>query len=253
MSKNNTNELIIEIFSQLGLDIEMGIVYDYFLKNPRSNITDCSFFTKISRQKIYKHIENLEENNLIIKNNSQNSKNISVQSPSFLLGLTRAKNAKLTTLENKLKENLIWLNTIFENNSQNKVIDFKKNRNEFISYFIDKYSSSKKPILFYGSTNEILEFIDPNTVNLAISLRLQNRTHHQVIAFDKLMENVDNEKIRRSVKYIQKPEKYSSSYNVFDDSVVIWNVSAPTLLIIRDIATVNMMRGQFNLLWENLP
>ena len=154
-------------------------------------------------------------------------------------------------METNLKENLVWLNTPFDSKTV-KVIDYKNDQSDFVSYFIDAYAKSQQNILFFGSAQDLLSILDISTVNLTIDIRIKNKVSHNVITFDKLFETIDNAKILREVKTISKPTEYISSYNVFDDSVLVWNSRLPSCIIIRDLATVRMMRLQFELLWSTL-
>ena len=244
-----TNQVLIEICLELGLELEVAKIYDFLIKKPSSNVTDISKEFNLSRQKIYKNLNIRSQFNLISKNDIKYSKEFIVKSSSFLLGLVRSKNSKLANLENNLKENLIWLNTPFDKKTP-KIIDLTTGRNLFISYFIELYSNSKQEILFFGSVMDIAKVIDVETLNLVISLRLKNKTKHKVITFDKDFYTFDNSKVLRETILIQKPKNFISSYNVFDESVVIWNSNVPSCIIISDINIVNMMRFQFNLLWS---
>lgn len=251
MSNNQTNQIILQVCDQLGISKNSAQVYDFFIKFPTNSISDCSQNIGISRQQVYKSLNELFEIGLISKIDEKNTKEFSVRPPSYLLSLVKSKNAQLHTLEKELKENLVWLNTPFDS-KKIKIIDFIRDKYEFRTLVIDKYSNSKQSILYFGSTSSYMSIIGAEIIDKLIDLRVKNSVRHKVIATDNNLLDFDNEKILRFVKKINEPQAIIASYNVFDDCVIFWNDRLMGCIVIYDISIVNLMRYNFDLKWNSL-
>lgn len=251
MSKNQTNDIILQVCNQLSVSDNSANVYDFFIKFPTKSISDCSQNLGISRQQIYKSLNELFKNRLIYKINEKNTKEFTVRSPSYLLSLVKSKNTQLQTLEKELKENLVWLNTLFDTKTI-KVIDFIKDKHDFRTLVIDKYTNSKKNILYFGSTESYISIIGLEIIDILIDIRVKNRISHNIISTDDYLSDMDNKSILRFIKRIKSVQPNIASYNVFDDCVIFWNDKIMGCVVINDVYIVNLIRFNFDTIWNIL-
>jgi hypothetical protein len=200
---------------------------------------------------VYKSLNELFENMLIYKVNKKNTKEFTVRTPSNLLSLLKSKNAQMQTLEKELKENLVWLNTPFDTKNI-KVIDFVKDKHSFRTLVIDKYTNSKKDILYFGSTASYASIIGVEIIDILIDIRVKNGIKQCIIATDGYLSETDNQKILRYIKTIKSIQPNTASYNVFDDCVIFWNDKIMGCVVINDMYIVNLMRFNFETIWNIL-
>jgi sugar-specific transcriptional regulator TrmB len=248
MSNKYTNQIILQACNQLGVSDNSALVYDFFIKFSTKSISDCAQNIGISRQQVYKSLNELFEHRLISKLDEKNTKEFSVRPPSYLLSLVKSKNVQLMTLEKELKENLHWLNTPFDT-KKIKIIDTIKDKYEFRTLVIDKYSNSKQTILYFGSTSSYISIIGAEIIDKLIDLRIKNSTNHHIISTDNILSELDNQKFLRYIKEIKPSQTNTASYNVFDDCVIFWNDKIMGCIVIYDIAIVNVMRFNFEMMW----
>ena len=190
--------LIIESCTQIGLSVDSANLYQALVRNPTlRNITKLSAISNLTRQKVYECLGELAKMELLLYQNKSSKKDFTVLKPTTLLAILKYKNAKSKQTEQDLTDNLIWINTPFENENAKKKLQFRVGEQAFLTYFIEKYTEAKDDILFVGSVDKIAPTLSNPIIEMTTSIRLRNNIKNLIITNEYSKTNYDEpEKLR---------------------------------------------------------
>jgi predicted transcriptional regulator len=154
MSFGNTN-LIFGSLVELGISEFESQIYLQVLDNPSSSVSSLADTNKCSRTKIYKSLNVLQKNCLIIEGSNYKRK-IQIEEPSKILMMLRNKQNLINQNINNLSDLIPKLSTK-KNNSQ--IFDSYSGVQEFTSLLNKVLDESKGEILFWGNMNGFYELL----------------------------------------------------------------------------------------------
>lgn len=239
------------------LDLSQGEINIYLLTlslGP-STISNIAQHVTINRTNIYKIVSGLEKRKLGVFNKS--AKRFTVTSPSRVIELLKEKTQQTEVIESGLMSEMPQLLSLFKQADLGLKIKIIEGQKQFVQAYIQVFEEAQDKIYFFGSIKEFVESISAEFGFKRIQRRMERKIPAMALVPDDeiaFMNSIgmapNNEKELRTTKVLPKHERFSTSYYVFANKVIIWQTKTPMGLLIEDAYIVQMFKSTFEMLWE---
>ena len=252
-STNNQSQEIYTSLNELGLTEHEVNLYIVSLRLGPSSIITLAKSLQISRPNVYKVIKGLEKYGLAkFSDKEKFSRNFIVEPPTVLLDKIRDKKRNLAEIDQNLTLNLPGLLAMYHQGTSDSKIKIYKGKSDYINIFRQSLDEESKEILFFGSSNDFVQFVSLDVENKWIEDRVKKGIHIKVLSVasefsDRLVEN--DEKELRKTKIIESKD-FSSSFMLFGNKIIFWQPKAPLAIVIQDQFIYEMMKVIFEKAWD---
>lgn len=238
---------------ELGLTDREANLYVASIKMGPTPIKRLAEALQISRPNVYKIIKGLETHGLTnFSDKEKFSRSFIVEPPTTLLEKLREKREKLAEIDRNYTLNLPELLAKYNQGESDSKIRIYKGKSEFISIYKQSLEEEGAEILYYGSSNDFVQFVSLEAEEQWIKDRVKKGINIKVLSIpsgyiDKIIEN-DGRELRQT--RLLETRDFSSSFMLFGKKVVFWQPEAPLAIVIQDQFIYEMMKVIFEKAWE---
>ena len=231
-------------------------IYTALLNDSGLSISDMCTQTGVYRRKIYEAIEELKEIGLIERENDY-TRNLVIKSPSVVHILLKNKQYEINKSIQNYEEILPGLLTGFYEQGNNPTIRVFDNTNKFIFLFVtilDEIESGSD-MISYNESDDLYELLDHNYFfNIWVSKRIKKQIRNRILTNKRNskvpLEHPVDENQLREFKILPSSVKEGGCYWVFNTKVILWDTTSPKAVYIENKVFADLMRNQFELIWE---
>lgn len=240
---------------ELGLTDYEANLYIISVKLGPTPIKKLAEILQISRPNVYKVIKGLEKYGLTkFSDKEKFSRNFIVEPPTIVLEKLREKREKLAEIDRNYTVNLPELLAKYHQGESDSKIKIYKGKTEFISIYKQSLEEEGTEILYYGSSEDLVNFVSWEAEEQWIKDRVKKGISIKVLSIpskyvDKIIK--DDEKELRKTKILESRD-FSSSFMLFGKKIVFWQPEAPLAIVIQDQFIYEMMKVVFEKAWEQV-
>ncbi len=244
-----------DILQQLGLDNNQILVYEYLLANGSSRASTISKNTPLKRGLVYKVLDELEEIQIIEKNEPEGAVAVfEPLHPSALKGLAESKTRQAQNTQNLLESEIGHLVSMYNLANNKPGIEFYEGV-EGIKKVINDTLTSKTTIYTYADAEKVNEYIpkineeyakkrDKLDLNKKILLVDSEYTHNFFKTYK--TSNLD-------FRFVKDVPHFATVMQIYDNKVSYVTLSKEKMIgiVIQDQNIYQMHKALFESMWNN--
>jgi sugar-specific transcriptional regulator TrmB len=247
-------DILFNSLIELGLGKLEADLYLLLILGKETNITKLAQKLGVQRLRIYQALDSLEEFGLIQKR-SKESKNIVLQSPSKIPALLQEKEYKFKRLSNDLNSIIPLLLKEYDSTLPHPSIKIYQGREQFILLMDQILEEEKEQIFHFGSNEHIVSLLTKDYADNWVDRRVGRKIGTREIIFRsnyiESRQEKDEDELRQ-IKWIPAQFDATGSYLIFANKVALWNSLLPKMIVVEDAVIVNLLKTNFEIIWELL-
>jgi sugar-specific transcriptional regulator TrmB len=241
------NDIIIKSLLELGLSDIAAQVYQSYLIEPDSSVSELSRKITVYRQKIYDAILELEQKGLI--------KNSKIIPPSEVLALLVQKDIVSKQKTESFREILPEMLKYYYAKEKESFSLVYEGKSEYLKLFYKFIEETNGEMYIWGDMKTFIELVSWELNRKWIDIRIAKKVGIKMLTFrNKYMKELElnNNEELRSIKYLD--QKYNSEAVVWinQNSIVIWNPVIPRATLIYDPIMTKFFKSMFDMFWDIL-
>lgn len=255
MEPNELKKILYRGLKELGLSEAEINLYSVSLELGQTSIVNIARHMGISRPNVYKVIAGLEGHGLAkFSDKEKYARAFLVESPTTVLEMIRKKREAMTEIDHSLVSALPELVTKYHQGQAPTKVKVLEGKEQFLKIFKQSLEEEKKEILFFGATEDFIDFISWTEERKWITKRVRKNIFVKVLTLPgeggaEILRPQDKEELRET-RILKGAWPFLTSFQLFANKVVIWQPKAPLAVLIEDQYIVEMMKSMFDLMWE---
>jgi sugar-specific transcriptional regulator TrmB len=241
------NNTIFKSLLELGLSDIAAQVYQCYLIDQDTSISDLSRKITVYRQKIYDAITELGQKGLI--------KNSKIIPPSEVLALLVQKNIDSQRKTDSFREVLPEMLKYYYAKEKESFSLVYEGKSEYLKLFYKFIEETNGEMYIWGDMKTFIELVSWELNRKWIDIRIVKKVGIKMLTFQneymKQLEPTNSDEIRQ-IKYLD--QKYNSEAVIWinQNSIVIWNPIIPRATLIYDPIMTKFFVSMFNMFWDIL-
>jgi sugar-specific transcriptional regulator TrmB len=253
MEEKKLNQDLYTSLRGLGLTEQEIRVYTTSLSLGPSPISAIAKSTGISRPNVYKVIRGLEKRGLAsLSQKNKYSRDFMIESPTILLEKLREKKRELEQLDENFVTTLPDLLSLYHQGGAPTKVKVIQGKDLYLKIYNQSLEESGGEILYFGSTNDFINFISWEREREWIKKRVKKDIFVKVLSTpgDAAAELKSHDASEMRETRILKSTPFIASFQLFANKVIIWQPETPLAILIEDEYIVAMLKSIFGMLWE---
>jgi sugar-specific transcriptional regulator TrmB len=254
MNKDEVKQSLYSSLKELGLTETEINLYSVSLAMGPISISKIAQHLNISRPNIYKVIAELEKHELTkFTHFHKYQRKFSVESPAVVLQKLREKKEKISQVDHSLVSSLPDLMSLFHKTESSTRIKVLQGKEQYLIAFKEILEEENKEIQFFGSAEDFVNFVSPETEAKWIKDRMKKNIWIKSLLLPSSTAQAfssDDKKEMRETKILKGCWPFETSFQLFSNKVIIWQPVKPLAVLIEDKFIIEMLRSIFFKLWE---
>lgn len=256
MAKIRTPEINKTVYSSLrtlGASKLEANLYIAALRMGPSTVGELAEVLSIAPPNVYKLIDKLEKRGLGHFADSGYGRKLTIEPPGLIIEKLQKKAQRVDRHENSLTGLMPDLLALYQQGDLPTSVRIYDGAPGFLKIFDMSLEQSKEEFQFFGSAHDFIGFISWAAENKYIANRLKKKIKARVL----LLQSEDTETLKkndekelRETRIFKTDSRFSTSFQLFGNKVVLWQPKAPLAVVIQDEYFVVMFKTIFETLWE---
>jgi sugar-specific transcriptional regulator TrmB len=242
-----------KVFEELGLSSFDLDLYQLIINSPKISVTSLSKSLSTSRSRVYQSLHTLQTSEIISFQPFAKNKIIPLN-PNNILTKLKYKSNQIQNLTSKFESILPELKGEFgfENNNNFSIVSGASNLFLLLHQMTDKIPEGGK-YLWFNETNEVSYFFRDFFFGEYSKQRSAKNIFVDILAnpINTVLKNniTSNDLQLREIKYLPANFKESSTFTIFEQSVIFWNIPLLKAYLINDKMINLTLRSVFDSQW----
>jgi sugar-specific transcriptional regulator TrmB len=207
----------------------------------------------LQRPYVYTLVRSLREKGLAPSASSKYQKKFIVESPSVIIELLRKKKASIDALSGHLTLMMPKLLAQYKQGGAATQVSFYEGKAKFMELYDRILDEEGDETLYFGEAEHFLTLIGEVRLAEWIYRRVRKEVTIRTLMVDSKQARgipTDAQQLRQTRVLSKEIKTFPASFQVFGRSVIFWQPHTPMAVVLEDEYIAQLMRGTFNLLWE---